>query len=226
MATTGMPFAGKSLTEIFQDANFQNLLAGAGARLDPQGIGGALGGATIALNKSFGAQKVAENQGAANEAQQRDMKTELDLLRAQRLNNTPPVGVPVTPPNVPGPTSIKANPDGSVTTTSTPDNGPGSTANQLATPLVSTSPTVSAPPKTNVSPAGEAVLNATNEDTPIVMEGIQVTAPREPLVTPVVASTANIPAAPAAQGTRYVNRGSQTPIDMQNFLPFYSRQRV
>lgn len=215
MATTGMPFAGKNITEIFQDANFQNLLAGAGARLDPSGIGGALGGATIALNKSFGAQQVAEKQGEAN---QREMKTAIDLLNAQRLNATPPVGVPVTPPNEPGPTSIKANPDGTVTTTSTPDNS-------IVRPNVG-----SVVPNNNLSQAGQTILASntstdTSAETPMTLPGITVTAPREPEVAPVV-PTSNIPSTTAPAGQRYVNRGSQTPIDLQPFLPFYSRQRV
>ena len=216
MSSVGMPFGGKNITELFQDANFQNLLAGAGARLDPTGIGGALGGATIALNKSFGAQQVAEKQGEAN---QREMKTAIDLLNAQRLNATPPVGVPVTPPNEPGPTSIKANPDGTVTTTSTPDNS-------IVRPNVG-----SVVPNNNLSQAGQTILASnpasasTNPDTPTMLEGIQVIAPREP-TTAAVVPTSNVPATSAPAGQRYINRGSQTPIDLQSFLPFYSRQRV
>lgn len=45
------------MTDLFADPNFLSLLAGLGARLDPQGVGGAIGGAVTQGIQSQAAQK-------------------------------------------------------------------------------------------------------------------------------------------------------------------------
>ena len=48
---------GMNLSELINNRNFQNMLAFGGQKLDPEGVGGAIGGATIDLNKAMSTQE-------------------------------------------------------------------------------------------------------------------------------------------------------------------------
>lgn len=94
------PMAGTtpfSLGKLFEDPNFINLLAGVGASIDPTGVGGILGNATMKLVSSKQAQRAGEK--TLNETG-RDVVT-------RKLG-------PVTPIDREGPNSIKSNSNGSL----------------------------------------------------------------------------------------------------------------
>jgi hypothetical protein len=190
MATTGI-FGG--MNEWLKKPENQLLLAGAGQKLDPQGVGGALGGATGAyLQSNIAAERAQKQEASQNE--QRKMLTDVLARMAD------PNGNALTPKGQPGPTSVSANPDGSLKILA--DVGPGSTANQLATPTVA-DPQTPAAPNTAVSPAGANMLNQGTQETPLTLPGTTVTAQREPPVQ--VAQ---------AQPTKQ-------PFDIRSVIPFY-----
>ncbi len=87
-------------TKLLGDRNFINLLAGIGSRLDPKGVGGALGGATIAYT---GAQAAQERAASNAEAQNQQTKMLLDALNQHGG---------LTPKGTPGITSATATEDG------------------------------------------------------------------------------------------------------------------
>ena len=70
-------------TKLLADPNFQSLLAGVGARLDPQGVGGALGGATQAYLNQKSLQKTAAHTQGIQE------KRHAELLAALARGHTP-----------------------------------------------------------------------------------------------------------------------------------------
>ena len=49
---TPAPDGGSGVSKLFADPNFQSLLAGTGAALDPNGVGGAMGKATLGMIQS------------------------------------------------------------------------------------------------------------------------------------------------------------------------------
>jgi hypothetical protein len=113
------------LNSLLADPNFQSILAGIGARLDPTGVGGALGGATQEYLKSQAAQRAAT---------------------ALTNRNAPPTKNPnLTPEGVPGPTShtVTTNSDGTYTTTTKGDSAKEDVSEENATPL--------APSETNIN---------------------------------------------------------------------------
>ena len=55
--------SGGGMMGMFSDPNFINFLAGTGARMDPEGVGGALGGATQEWVQSQQMAKAMEKQG-------------------------------------------------------------------------------------------------------------------------------------------------------------------
>lgn len=83
MATTGF-----SLTGLFQDKNFLNMLAGVGSQLGgPGSVGAALGGATLAYNKARAA------QAAAKATLERNAPTALE----RSVIDTPALDAPAKP---------------------------------------------------------------------------------------------------------------------------------
>ncbi len=86
--------------KLLGDRNFINLLAGIGGRLDPKGVGGALGGATIAYT---GAQAAQERAASNANAQNQQTKMLLDALDKHGG---------LTPPGTPGVTSAAATDTG------------------------------------------------------------------------------------------------------------------
>ena len=94
-----------SVAKLFNDPNFVNLLAGIGAKLDPQGVGGALGTSTIAFNQA----KAAQAAGAKTIANNARLMRSYEKV-ATRLGG-------MTPPGVEGATSLRVNKDGSYTAT-------------------------------------------------------------------------------------------------------------
>jgi hypothetical protein len=192
---------GFSVSRLLSDPGFQNLLAGVGQKLDPEGVGGALGGATIAYNQS----QVAAKRAEAQEKQRNEQTSMLtDVLK--RMSGTESV---MTPKGQPGVTSIQTKPDGSLNINADVP-GPSTTQNQIATTqagAVNANPTV-AP----VSAAGATVLNAGTPAAPQVMPGVTVTAPREPAVP--AAETAPVtPVAPTQVA-------SAQPFDIRRVIPF------
>ena len=86
------PSTETSLEALFNNPNFINMLARVAQGLDPQGVGGALGGAAVAFNKDVAAQR-----GAAA------------LMQRQRILDENPSGVLgqlMTPRGMPGLTSV------------------------------------------------------------------------------------------------------------------------
>ena len=73
-----------SLQRLFSNPNFISLLAGIGANLDPQGVGGALGGAAQSAVRAKAAQ---------------------EFTRSALSRNAPPTTNPLTPDGVAGPTT-------------------------------------------------------------------------------------------------------------------------
>ena len=59
--------------ELLEDRNFQNMLAGVGAGLDPQGIGGVVGNASIMMNKANAAKETV----LKDEAKRKDFLSQL-----------------------------------------------------------------------------------------------------------------------------------------------------
>lgn len=86
-----------NINEFMADRNIQNALAGFGAGLDPQGVGGALGNATISMNKS----KAMQESVAKTEKEDKDFRSQLLAL----------LGGGMTPAGTPGMTSatVKGN---------------------------------------------------------------------------------------------------------------------
>ena len=116
------------LSALFSNPDFISLLAGIGQRLDPQGVGGALGGAAIDYQKAKAGQEAA---------------------KALVARNTPPTRSPLTPAGVPGPTSetTTTNADGTYSTTVKGDSPPTTVA-----PATAAVPTVVEPPITPATP--------------------------------------------------------------------------
>ena len=73
-----------SLQRLFSNPNFISLLAGIGTNLDPQGVGGALGGAAQSAVRAKAAQ---------------------EFTRSALSRNAPPTTNPLTPDGVAGPTT-------------------------------------------------------------------------------------------------------------------------
>ncbi len=86
--------------EALKNRNVINLLAGIGSRLDPKGVGGALGGATLAFT---GAQAAQERAASSDAAQSRQTQMLLDAISKHGG---------LTPPGTPGITSAAATDDG------------------------------------------------------------------------------------------------------------------
>ena len=63
--------------KLLADPNFQSLLAGIGARLDPQGIGGALGGGTQAFLNQQALQKTAARTQSIADARHKEILSAL-----------------------------------------------------------------------------------------------------------------------------------------------------
>ena len=111
---------GFSVANLVADRNFQNALAGFGAGLDPEGVGGALGKAVIAKNRAKAAQETVEATGNAD----REFRTQLlDLLKGG-----------MTPKESPGLTSATID-NGNITLKGTlpSDEVPGANANVPST---------------------------------------------------------------------------------------------
>jgi hypothetical protein len=94
--------------KYLRDRNFQNLLAGIGAGISPQGAGGAIGNALIAYNRGLAAQQTA----AAGE-KQRDAANEKNRTLLGTLLGGEPDLSKITPKGQPGITSFERSKDGS-----------------------------------------------------------------------------------------------------------------
>jgi len=92
---------------LLADPNFQSLLAGTGARLDPEGAGGAIGQSALQMIQGKAAQKAT---GDAEAKRQKFNEQILALLGG------------LTPKEMPGPTSVKMGP-GQMTVDMTPPGG-------------------------------------------------------------------------------------------------------
>lgn len=82
----GDPTFSERLTGLLADPNFQNLLAGIGTKLDPEGVGGALGTPTTALIKSLAAQKALGKSENKRDAYNKQL---LDVLSGMTPKGTP-----------------------------------------------------------------------------------------------------------------------------------------
>ena len=101
MATQGFNFL-----DLLGDANFQQLLAGVGSSLDPEGVGGALGKATIAYTRNKAAQSLAAKQLDESRSDRQELRdyhrTLIDKLGG------------ITPAGQPGVNSLKPTRTGSL----------------------------------------------------------------------------------------------------------------
>uniref|UniRef100_A0A6M3XN83 Uncharacterized protein n=1 Tax=viral metagenome TaxID=1070528 RepID=A0A6M3XN83_9ZZZZ len=100
---------GFDIRALISDPNFQSFLAGTGAGLDPQGVGGAIGVPAQQMIQSKAAQK-ATAAGASR--QEKFMQQLIQLLGG------------LTPKEMPGPTSVKMGP-GQMSIDLTPPSGAG-----------------------------------------------------------------------------------------------------
>jgi hypothetical protein len=204
------PLQGKSFLEILRDPGTQNLLAGIGAKLDPTGVGGALGTTTVGYNQSRVAAQRAEEQEKKRNEQMTMLTRVLGTMSGD--NQT---GNVITPKGQPGVTSIQAKPDGSLSINAdvAPTTMPGTQVPTTATPAGQPQAVV-APQVAPVSAAGTNVLNAGTAEAPQTLEGVTVTANREPPAAPApapIVTAANVPD-PYARTTR--------PFDIRSVLPF------
>jgi len=226
-----MAEGGFDLMKTLGDAGFQNLLAGIGARLDPSGLGGALGQATVGYNQSRVAAQAADERNRKIDAYNKNM---LDIYNRlvggpDTSINTSTYGVPgsfgtqmatqtrqpiVSPPNEPGPTKIEAKPDGQIQVTGNPS--------------------------TNLSRAGQTIVGAEGggiqENNPnlggaeppadmVIDIEKPSTAQAKPVApAPIIPTSSTTPSTPAPAVQGFPNRGSQTPFDLRNFIPFSSAQ--
>ena len=101
MSTQGFNFL-----DLLGDANFQQLLAGVGSSLDPEGVGGALGKATIAYTRNKAAQSLAAKQLDESRSDRQELRdyhrTLIDKLGG------------ITPAGQPGVNSLKPTRTGSL----------------------------------------------------------------------------------------------------------------
>jgi len=132
---------GMSLTDLLANRDFQSLLAGVGARLDPKGPGGALGLATQQYLGMLGAREQAQKQADAQNAQ---TKLVIDALAKHGG---------FTPRDTPGVTSAQATPDGGVKLDITPPVAPAGATGGVA-PVAPVAPTAPVTPTGAVAPTG------------------------------------------------------------------------
>lgn len=107
-----------TIAEILADPNFQSLLAGIGARLDPEGVGGALGGATTQFIQSRAAQNAVTKQDEQRQTSN-DLAVAMMLPEGEQktffLNRAMNRLGGLTPKGQPGVTGLTMGPDGSAT---------------------------------------------------------------------------------------------------------------
>lgn len=159
-----MSTMGFNLQKLLADPNVQNLLAGVGTRLDPEGAGGALGGATTQLVQSRAAQTALAGQerqrSASNLLQLAATAPEPEQAAYYRNKAIEMLG-DFTPKGQPGVTAVKMGPAGELNFSIDPpglqplnQQGPVSSETPAATTGATTStPTSVAPqrPRTNLS---------------------------------------------------------------------------
>lgn len=142
----------RSFLDLLGDRNFQNLLAGFGARLDPEGVPGALGTSLIGYNKAVvGAERAARNEARQN-------------TQTQMLQDIIDGFGELTPSGTPGPTKIEATDSG----VKAEIDGPVAPIVQQQTPPSTTptqapAPTTPIAPATNVQPPGAPRSSAEDE---------------------------------------------------------------
>jgi hypothetical protein len=184
--------SGFNVATLLTNRNFLNLLAGVGADLDPEGAGGALGRATIALNKGLAAQEAKEQADARIDAY--NQQALAFLAREGGFTPQGQRGVPL----------FKANPDGSfrVDLNLADANSPlvpvtlppqATSETQTSTPAQTAAPTTTAP----------ALVPET-------------TAPTTPQQAPVQIS----PVQPTTAPPQTSSRQSRTDL-VRSLLPFY-----
>ena len=168
-------------------------------KLDPQGVGGALGGATTAYNQSQIAANRAQTQEEARKHQQRVL-----LYTLENMAN--PQGNLLTPKGEQGVTGVKANSDGSVRIDADlPGPAQQTTPSKAAPQQLQTSTSNVNTPSPAVSPAGAELLDQGTSANPLTLEGTTVTAQREPVQT-----------TPVTQSTPTPSR----PFDIRSIIPF------
>ena len=236
-----MAEGGFDLMKTLGDAGFQNLLAGIGARLDPSGLGGALGQATVGYNQSRVAAQAADERNRKIDAYNKNM---LDIYN--RLVGTPDTsiaantyGAPgsfenqvatslttptttkvsqpiVTPPGEPGPTKIEAKPDRQIQVTGNPGTQNLSRAGQTIVGTEGGGVEETNPNLGGAEPPADMVIDIEKPST------AQATQPVVP--APIIPTSSTTPSTPAPAVQGFPNRGSQTPFDLRNFIPFSSAQ--
>jgi hypothetical protein len=131
----------QGIAGLLSNPNFINLLAGIGTNLDPQGVGGALGQPTLAVNQSIAAQRALSSQ----EDERRKYNQQLlELLSG------------ITPKGVAGPSSVTINPDGYTAKVELP--GGGSAVSDLGTGRLDTGVTAG-PPASIATPTPVSTQN-------------------------------------------------------------------
>lgn len=154
---------GFDVQKILANRNFTNLLAGIGAKLDPNGVGGALGGATIAYNAAQASSERADTQEKTKNAQHEKL---LQLLETH--------GGP-TPAGTPGLTGFKVGPKGNVIADIDPELQSSGTvpAQNNTTPVASDTTVQNAVPTTPTAPVASTVAPTATSTTIAAPTGAQ-----------------------------------------------------
>ncbi len=149
--TTGIPNKPGGFAALLADPNFQGLLAGVGARLDPKGVGGALGGSTQQyLNQQ------ALQRAAADKEKKQD-KRHAELLAAFGGNATPPGADGITSLAVSNNKIVEKGNRGNIEYTETqpiPAVAPQTPGDYSTTIPTGTPPVMTTPPSPTIPPAG------------------------------------------------------------------------
>src|SRR5712691_7535685 len=141
---TGEPLGDPNKTPgILGNRNFLNLLGGIAAKLDPQGAGAALGGATIAYNQAQASSERADADAASRNTQQ-------ELMTKILANHGG-----FTPAGTPGVTKLEAKDGGGVVAHIDPELAGGGYTAQGAAPASAVAP--AAAPTTPVAPVAPTV---------------------------------------------------------------------
>lgn len=147
MGTTGF-----SISSLLSNPNFQRLLAGIGSRLDPEGVGGALGSAADAY--------IANTSEQRARAGQENARVESNRTLGTRIGGD----ARMTPPGSEGLSSIKTTPKGSVILEYDPPMGDART--QPTTPQSSSQIAVTPPARPVQTPTAPTTSPTTSVPRP------------------------------------------------------------
>lgn len=143
-----MSITGFDLSKLLSDPNVQSIMAGIGARLDPEGVGGALGTATQQFVQAQASQKALAGQEKGRMGQSSLLAAsmmppgpEKDALMKRGIEM-----LGLTPPGTPGLSGVKMGPKGQIITEFDPPGTVGTAKEFSSQPLQITQPIQGASP--------------------------------------------------------------------------------